>query len=318
MESAIWAEGLRKRYKQHDALSGVSLTAAPGTVLGLLGPNGAGKTTTVRILTTLLEPDAGHAVVGGFDVRRQPAQVRQAIGLAGQYVSMDDLLTGRENLVLLGTLLHLGRRRARERAAELLDSFGLADVADRPAGTYSGGMRRRLDLITAIIGSPAVLFLDEPTTGLDPNSRMMLWAMIRSQVSDGVTVLLSTQYLEEADHLADQIVVIDSGSVIAEGTPEQLKRKVGKDRLEVSVADPGGLPAAMTALAPVGAGVPTVDIHRSSISIPLRDGIGGFAAAADALRAAFVDVVDFTLRRPSLDDVFFNLTGNLTEKEEKA
>jgi ABC-2 type transport system ATP-binding protein len=318
MEFAIWAEGLRKRYKRHDALSGVNLSASQGTVLGLLGPNGAGKTTTVRILATLLEPDAGHAVVGGFDVRRQPTKVRQVIGLAGQYASVDEVLTGRENLTLLGTLLHLGRRRARERAAELLDAFSLTDVADRPVGTYSGGMRRRLDLAACIIGSPSVLFLDEPTTGLDPNSRMRLWAMIREQVSDGVTALLSTQYLEEADHLADQIVVIDSGCVIAEGTPEQLKRKVGKDRLEVSVAHPGGLSAAVTALTSVGAGAPTVDTHRNSVSIPLQDGIGGFAAAADALLTAGLDVADFKLRRPSLDDVFFSLTGQSAGEREKA
>ncbi|MER5299781.1 ATP-binding cassette domain-containing protein [Streptomyces lasiicapitis] len=308
---AIQAEGLRKRYEQTEALGGVDLEVPGGTVLGLLGPNGAGKTTTVRMLATLLEPDGGRAEVAGFDVVRQPREVRRRIGLAGQYAAVDEHLTGRENLVLIGTLLHLGRRSARERAESLLDRFDLTGAGDRPVRTYSGGMRRRLDLAACLVATPSVLFLDEPTTGLDPVSRMGLWNVVRELVADGMTVLLTTQYLEEADFLADRITVIDSGRVIADGTPDELKRKVGEERLEVSVARPDGVAAAVTALRAVSADEPSVDAD-GLISIALGDGMGGLATAAVALREQGVEVADFALRRPTLDDVFVTLTGKST------
>ncbi|QUQ65772.1 ATP-binding cassette domain-containing protein [Kutzneria sp. CA-103260] len=309
MDYAIWAEGLRKRYGDHEALTGVDLAVPAGTVLGVLGPNGAGKTTTVRTLATLLRPDSGQAKVAGYDVLTQPREVRRRIGLAGQYAAVDELLTGRENLVLLGTLLRLGRKRARERSTELLERFELTDAADRPAGTYSGGMRRRLDLATCLIADPPVVFLDEPTTGLDPTSRVLLWRMVREQVAVGTTVLLTTQYLEEADQLADSIVVIDTGRVIAEGTPDELKRKVGEEWLEVSVAQPAQRAMALAALAKVSVGEPSASADSGVITAQLPAGMGAVAAAATALSDAGVEVVDFALRRPSLDDVFFTLTG---------
>jgi ABC-2 type transport system ATP-binding protein len=307
MGMAIQAAGLRKRYESHEALAGVDLAVPAGTVLGLLGPNGAGKTTTVRVLATLLEPDDGHAEVAGFDVVRQPHEVRRRIGLAGQYAAVDQHLTGRENLVLIGTLLHLGRRAARERAHQLLERFDLTGAADRPVRGYSGGMRRRLDLAACLVARPTVLFLDEPTTGLDPVSRMSLWTVVRELVAEGMTVLLTTQYLEEADYLADRVTVIDSGRVIADGTPDELKRKVGEERLEVSVAPGGAVASAVTALRRVTGDEPTVDV--SVVSVALRDGMDGIASAALALREEGVDVADFALRRPTLDDVFVTLTG---------
>ncbi|MEU6115255.1 ATP-binding cassette domain-containing protein [Streptomyces sp. NPDC047117] len=306
---AIQAEGLRKVYRQTPALRGVDLAVPAGTVLGLLGPNGAGKTTTVRTLATLLEPDGGRAEVAGYDVVRRPDEVRRRIGLAGQYAAVDELLTGRENLVLIGTLLHLGRRAARERAAQLLTRFDLDGAADRPARTYSGGMRRRLDLAACLVARPSVLFLDEPTTGLDPVSRMALWSAVKELVGDGVTVLLTTQYLEEADFLADRIVVVDTGRVIADGTPNELKRKVGEERLEVVVAGPDGVPGAVAALRRVTAAEPSVDADGKTVSVALGDGLDGIATAAAALRHEGVDVADFALRRPTLDDVFVSLTG---------
>ncbi|GAA2455406.1 ATP-binding cassette domain-containing protein [Streptomyces mauvecolor] len=309
MSMAIQADGLRKRYKQHEALSGVDLAVPSGTVFGLLGPNGAGKTTTVRMLATLAEPDGGRAEVAGFDVVRRPHEVRRRIGLAGQYAAVDELLTGRENLVLIGRLLHLGGRAARGRATELLSRFDLTDAADRPAHTYSGGMRRRLDLAVCLVTKPSVLFLDEPTTGLDPVSRMALWNAVRELVADGVTVLLTTQYLDEADALADRIAVVDTGRVIAEGTPDELKRKVGDERLEVEVARPDEMSAAVTALRRISAGEPSVDPERRLVAISLGDGMTGIANAATALRQEGVEVVDFALRRPTLDDVFVTLTG---------
>jgi ABC-2 type transport system ATP-binding protein len=308
LNNAIEVEGLKKRYHEHEALRGVDLCVQAGSVLGLLGPNGAGKTTIVRILATLLEPDEGHAKVAGFDVLREAHRVRGRIGLAGQYAAVDELLTGRQNLLLLGRLLHLGRKRVHARAAELLERFGLTDAADRSLATYSGGMRRRLDLAACLIASPSVLFLDEPTTGLDPASRRSLWAMVRELVSDGVTVLLTTQYLDEADHLADRIVVVAEGRVVAEGSPDQLKRKVGEEWLEVSVALPSELGTAIAALSAVGQA--RVDEHRATIALQVGDGIGGIARAAAALSAANVDVADFALRRPTLDDVFLSLTGH--------
>jgi ABC-2 type transport system ATP-binding protein len=314
MDYAIRAEGLRKRYGGHEALTGVDLAVPAGTVLGVLGPNGAGKTTTVRTLATLLRPDSGRAEVAGFDVLAEPRQVRKRIGLAGQYAAVDELLTGRENLVLLGTLLRLGGKRAKVRAGELLTRFELTDAADRPVGTYSGGMRRRLDLATCLIADPPVVFLDEPTTGLDPASRVLLWKMVREQVAAGTTVLLTTQYLEEADQLADSIVVIDAGRVIAEGTPDELKRKVGEEWLEIVVSGPEQLRPALAALAPVAVGEPVGLPERNTVTAQLPAGMDAVAAAAAALHASGVTVVDFALRRPSLDDVFFSLTGQPTGK----
>ncbi|MEU7134381.1 ATP-binding cassette domain-containing protein [Streptomyces sp. NPDC046261] len=308
-DTAIHAEGLCKRYRRVDALTDINLSVRAGTVLGLLGPNGAGKTTTVQILTTLVTPDGGHARVAGFDIVRRPREVRRRIGLAGQYAAVDEVLTGRENLVLLGSLLHLGRRAARQRADELLDRFELSAVAHRAVGTYSGGLRRRLDLASCLITSPPVLFLDEPTTGLDPVSRMALWKLVRELVDDGVTLLLTTQYLEEADFLADQIVVVDSGRVIADGTPDELKRKVGRERLELTVESPADLGAALTTLRPVLTAEPTVDADKGRLAIQVADGLGDIADVAAALREAGIPVTDFALRRPTLDDVFAHLTG---------
>lgn len=309
MNTAIEAEGLTKFYGGHRALDGVGLSVEAGTVLGLLGPNGAGKTTTVRTLATLLEPDAGTARVAGFDIVRQQREVRRRIGLAGQYAAVDELLTGRENLVLLGRLLRLGRRGARARAAELLGQFELDAAADKPAKEYSGGMRRRLDLAVSLIASPEVLFLDEPTTGLDPASRATLWRMVQDQVDRGVTVLLTTQYLEEADFLADRILVVDRGRVIAEGTSDELKRKVGGERLEVAVTDAAVLARTASVLAPLAVSAPQVDERQRTVHVQLPDGMGALASAATALEYAGVTVEEFALRRPSLDDVFFHLTG---------
>jgi ABC-2 type transport system ATP-binding protein len=301
----VYAEDLRKRYGPTEALRGLSLAINQGTVLGLLGRNGAGKTTALRILTTLLRPDSGYATVAGFDVTRHPGQVRQRIGLAGQFAAVDDRLTGRENLTLVGILYHLGRRPAQARADEMLARFDLQAAADRQVRTYSGGMRRRLDLAAALIAAPQVLFLDEPTTGLDPASRLNLWQLIRDQVAGGATVLLTTQYLDEADQLANRIVVVDRGEVIAEGSPDELKRSVGQERLDVVVsANVQAAAAALGRLAP-----PSVDAAARRITIGIRAGVDDIAAAALALRDAGVPVVDFAVHRPSLDDVFLTLTS---------
>jgi ABC-2 type transport system ATP-binding protein len=314
MNLAIEAEALGKSYGGNPVLSSVSFTVPAGTVLGVLGPNGAGKTTTVRILTTLLKPDTGQARVAGYDLARQSREVRAHIGLSGQYAAVDDLLTGEENILLLAKLSKLGRRRAKLRTRELLERFDLTGAARRPVSTYSGGMRRRLDLATCLIASPPVLFLDEPTTGLDPASRATLWAIIREQVAQGVTVLLTTQYLEEADQLANSLLVIASGRVIAEGTPDELKRKVGGERLEITVL-PGQAPAAVAALRHVATGEPMTGPTGTTVSAQLVEGLGGIAAAAHALRVSGLDVAEFAIRRPSLDDVFFHLTGAPTTTE---
>jgi ABC-2 type transport system ATP-binding protein len=316
VDVAIRAEGLKKSYGPIHALGGIDLSVPGGSVLGLLGPNGAGKTTVVRVLATLLEPSGGRAEVAGFDVVRQAREVRRNIGLAGQYAAVDELLTGRENLVMFGKLLHLGRRAAARRAEELLERFELTGAAGRPAQTYSGGMRRRLDLASCLVGEPSVLFLDEPTTGLDPASRLILWSAVRDLVAEGMTVLLTTQYLDEADYLADQIVVVDSGRVIAEGTPDELKRKVGEDRLEVSVVRPDSVRAAVAALTSIALEPPVMDAEKGVISLRLREGAQGVGVAAVALREAGIDVADFVLRRPTLDDVFLDLVGHSTAKAE--
>jgi ABC-2 type transport system ATP-binding protein len=305
---AIEAEGLQKHYGDVKALCGVDLYAPAGSVLGLLGPNGAGKTTVVRILTTLLKPDHGSARVAGFDVVREPAQVRARIGLAGQYAAVDENLSGSENLEMVGRLYHLGRRASRQRASELLDDFDLAEAGKRLVRTYSGGMRRRLDLAAALVARPPVLFLDEPTTGLDLRSRITLWNVLESLVSEGTTVLLTTQYLDEADRLARRIAVVDHGVVIAEGAPDELKRQVGGDRLEIRLADGSFAPAAVAALAGLGKGAPSA--FDGVVSMPVSAG-GAVADAVRALDGAGIAIGDIATRRPTLDDVFLALTGHV-------
>jgi ABC-2 type transport system ATP-binding protein len=310
--AAIEAEGLQKRYGDVRALDGVSLAAEEGTVLGLLGPNGAGKTTAVRILTTLLRPDGGRARVNGLDVVADATQLRRHIGLAGQYAAVDEALTGQENLELFGRLYGMKRPEARKRAGELLEAFALERARDRVVGTYSGGMRRRLDLAASLTARPPVLFLDEPTTGLDPRSRLALWDTIADRVAAGTTVLLTTQYLEEADRLADEIVVIDQGKVIAQGTGAELKDRVGGDRLEVRLADDAQADQAITALAAVTSEQPALRDGLVTASVSRRDGT--MVEALRRLDDAGVEVADLTLRRPTLDDVFLSLTGHAAEE----
>ncbi|HSL64721.1 MAG TPA: ATP-binding cassette domain-containing protein [Gaiellaceae bacterium] len=314
-DAVIEAHGLRKRYGDVEALRGVDLAVERGVVYGLLGPNGAGKTTAVRILTTLLPPDGGTARVAGVDVLREPARLRRQIGLAGQYAAVDENLTGLENLELVGRLYHLGRRHSRERAAELLEAFALDEAGGRLVRTYSGGMRRRLDLAASLVARPPVLFLDEPTTGLDIRSRIGLWEAIEALVAEGTTVLLTTQYLDEADRLASRIAVIDHGLLIAEGTPDELKAQVGGDRLEVhldgGVADAAAAERAVAALAPIAAGRPSLE--DGSLRVPLRGRRGAIAEAVRRLDEVGIGIDDIGLRRPTLDDVFLELTGHAAE-----
>jgi oleandomycin transport system ATP-binding protein len=313
MANAIEATGLVKRFGKTTALAGVDLVARPGTVLGVLGPNGAGKTTAVRILATLLRPDGGQARVCGYDVGRQAHEVRQLIGLTGQYASVDEGLSGVNNLIMIGRLLGESRARSRARAAELLERFDLAEAAQRPVKTYSGGMRRRLDLAASLVGQPSVLYLDEPTTGLDPRSRIEVWGMIRRLVADGVTVLLTTQYLDEADQLADDIVVIDHGKVIATGTPAELKSRAGGQVLEVVPADPARLDGVAAVLADRTGAAPVADAGSGMVRVPVTDAAVLPAIVRD-LDEAGVELAEFALRKSSLDEVFLALTGvrNLT------
>jgi ABC-2 type transport system ATP-binding protein len=311
---AITAEGLVKVYRTRAgevrALDGLDLTVQEGTVLGLLGPNGAGKTTTVRILATLLKPDAGRATVAGFDVIRQAQQLRSVIGLSGQYAAVDENLTGRENLYMFGRLYQLPKHDARRRADELLDQFALADAADRPVKTYSGGMRRRLDLAGSITGRPRLLFLDEPTTGLDPRSRLAMWDVIRDLVREGTTLLLTTQYLEEADELADDIAVVDHGRVIARGTADQLKAQIGGERIEVIVHSRGDIARAAELLSRDCEGDCTIDEHTRRLTVPAQGGAQRLVQVVRDLGEASIGIDDIGLRRPTLDDVFLTLTGH--------
>jgi len=315
MPGAIYAEGLVKTFGDVKALDGVDLDVPEGTVLGLLGPNGAGKTTTVRCLTTLLRPDSGRAVVAGLDVLRHPNEVRRSIGLSGQFAAVDEYLTGRENLQMVGQLYQMRAKAAKARADELLEQFNLADAADRTAKTYSGGMRRRLDLAAALVVSPPVMFMDEPTTGLDPRNRQQLWDVIKRLVSGGTTLLLTTQYLEEADHLAHDICVVDHGRVIARGTADQLKAQTGGERVEVVVHEREHIATASEVLRGFGKGEATVEEHTRKLTVPVTGGAKLLAEVIRELDARGIEIDDIGLRRPTLDDVFLSLTGHVAEEK---
>jgi ABC-2 type transport system ATP-binding protein len=310
---AIEAEGLVKVFGRTRALDGIDLQVGAGTILGMLGPNGAGKTTTVRVLTTLLRPDLGTARVAGYDVRTEAAQVRREIGLTGQYAALDESLTGRANLIMVGQLCRLSKKQARQRAAELLDEFDLADAGDRGVKTYSGGMRRRLDLAASLVARPSILFLDEPTTGLDPRSRMVTWDAVRALTATGTTVLLTTQHLDEADQLADLITVVDHGRVIAEGTSAELKAKVGGERVLLTVAAESDLAAARNVLGRLADGLPHVDPAARTVEAPVVGGARRMPEIVRELDAAGVLLDDLGIRRPSLDDVFLTLTGRAAD-----
>ncbi|GHG79494.1 ATP-binding cassette domain-containing protein [Streptomyces griseocarneus] len=317
MPGAIYAEGLVKTFGDVTALDGVDLDVPEGTVLGLLGPNGAGKTTAVRVLTTLIRPDRGKAVVAGIDVLKKPNEVRHAIGLSGQFAAVDEYLTGRENLSMVGRLYQMSSRDAKSRAGELLERFNLADAADRPAKTYSGGMRRRLDLAAALVVSPPVMFMDEPTTGLDPRNRQALWEVIQELVAGGTTLLLTTQYLEEADHLAHDICVIDHGKVIARGTSDQLKARTGGERVELVVHEREHIPLAVEVMRPFGKGGFTVEEHTRKVIVPVSGGARLLAEVIRELDTRGIEIDDIGLRRPTLDDVFISLTGHVAEAGEE-
>jgi ABC-2 type transport system ATP-binding protein len=313
---AVEASGITKAFGKTEALRGVDLAVARGTVYGVLGPNGAGKSTMVRILATLIRPDAGTASVDGIDVIRDPAKVRTRIGLAGQYAAVDEYLSGRENLVMFGRLSGLDKRDAKARAAELLAQFDLEDAADRPSKGYSGGMRRRLDLAASLTSRPPILFLDEPTTGLDPRSRLTMWGVIQDLVGDGTTVLLTTQYLEEADRLASRVAVIDQGVVIAEGTPAELKARVGGEGLEIAVVDPADLGRARDIVATVASDEVFVDTDRRRVRAAVSEGAQALSRVAGELSAQGIETEDLGLHRPTLDEVFLALTGRPVEDDE--
>ncbi|MBK6855695.1 MAG: ATP-binding cassette domain-containing protein [Microthrixaceae bacterium] len=315
-DHAIEARGLVKRFGPKTALGGIDLTVPTGTVTSVLGPNGAGKTTAVRILTTLSIPDEGTATVAGFDVSSHPTEVRRRIGLTAQDTTVDGLLTGRQNLVMIGELHHLGRAVAQRRADELLEEFSLSDAADRVVSGYSGGMRRRLDIAATLVADPEVLFLDEPTTGLDPRARNELWDVLDTLVDRGTTILLTTQYLEEADRLADDIVVVDHGQIIAQGDARSLKRQVGGDQIQVVASRADQLDAVVVILARASAGEPAVDASSRSVTAPTSDGVSALAAVASALHAEGIEVDDLGLRQPTLDEVFLTLTGTPATDEE--
>ncbi|MCE7003991.1 ATP-binding cassette domain-containing protein [Kibdelosporangium philippinense] len=306
---AVVAEGLRKRYGDHNALDGFDLTVAEGTVCGLLGPNGAGKTTAVRILATLLQFDGGRAQVAGMDVATKAKEVKRRIGLVGQHAAVDEILSGKQNLEMFGRLFHLSPAHARRRADELLEHFGLTDAATRPAKTYSGGMRRRLDIAASMILAPRVLFLDEPTTGLDPRSRSEVWQAARDMVATGTSVLLTTQYLDEADQLADRISVINHGSVIAEGTPDQLKTTLGGDRVDVVVHSDTELARAAELIGKIAGATVAIDHDTRQVSVPVTDRVTALIDVAQTLKTAEIDIEDIELRRPTLDEVFLSLTA---------
>ena len=312
-ELAIEATGLRKTYGKTHALAGLDLQVGHGEILGMLGPNGAGKTTTVRVLCTLLRPDRGTATVAGYDVQEDAAEVRRRIGLTGQYAALDECLTGRANLIMVGQLGRLSKREAKLRAAELLARFDLTDAADRGVKTYSGGMRRRLDLAASLVTRPQILFLDEPSTGLDPRSRMVTWDAVRSLAAEGTTVLLTTQHLDEADQLADRIAVVDHGVVIADGTAAQLKAKVGGERVMLTVAEDSELMRAVEVLARHGDGVPTADADTRVVTAPVTTAARRLPEIVRDLDAAGVLLDDLSIRHPSLDDVFLTLTGHASE-----
>ena len=317
MRYAIQAEGLVKRFGATTALAGVDFEVAQGTVLGLLGPNGSGKTTAVRIMATLLRPDEGRVVVGGYDVVRQAHQVRQLIGLTGQYAAVDDGLSGYDNLLMIGRLLGLRAKDARARTVELLDRFGLTDAARRLVKTYSGGMRRRLDLAASLVGGPQVLYLDEPTTGLDPQSRSELWTIVHDLVAEGSTVLLTTQYLEEADRLADVIVVLDHGAAIARGTPDALKSSLGGQVLDVRPADPARLGTVAAVVGDLVGAAPELHVGSQMVTVPVKDS----ALLGEVIRRldyAGIVLTELALRRPSLDEVFLSLTGRKARAESPA
>ncbi|GAA2259488.1 MULTISPECIES: ATP-binding cassette domain-containing protein [Kitasatospora] len=316
MAPAIQAENLVKTFGDVRALDGVSLDVPEGTVLGLLGPNGAGKTTTVRVLTTLLQPDSGRVTVAGMDVLKHPNKVRSLIGLSGQYAAVDEYLTGRENLRMVGELYQMSSRDAKARALELLEWFNLTEAMDRPAKTYSGGMRRRLDLAAALVVRPPVMFLDEPTTGLDPRNRLALWEVIESLVEQGTTLLLTTQYLEEADRLAHDIAVVDHGRVIARGTADQLKAQIGGERVEVVVHRREDLSEALAALTQYAKGDAAVENNTRRITVPVSGGAKVLADVIRELDARSIEIDDIGLRRPTLDDVFLSLTGHAAEGRE--
>lgn len=314
----VEAEGLVKNFGSTVALDGLDLQAEAGTVLGMLGPNGAGKTTTVRVLTTLLKPDAGRAVIDGIDVAREPRKIRPRIGLTGQFAAVDERLTGRENVEMVGRYYHLGGKVARRRAGELLDRFDLQDAADRVVKGYSGGMRRRLDIAMSLVAKPSILFLDEPTTGLDLRGRLVMWEVINELVRDGTTTLLTTQYLEEADQLANQIVVIDRGTVVASGTPQELKAKVGGERVEVTLADGAIAQPVVDVLARLATGEVQVETDAAStrVTVPIADPTGIVQRVVRALDEVGTDVTDVVVRRPTLDDVFLVLTGHAASQQE--